>query len=125
MDKHYKEIWLQALRSGKYRQTKGVLHKYKGGFCCLGVLCDALGEKWEDPVEISTTIDGGNSSRNIKVKCYGIRSPHGSFQRLVLPQHVMKKVGLNSSYAAQNDLTALNDGGKKFSTIANWIEKNL
>ena len=31
--------WVKALRSGKYKQTKGILKNSKG-FCCLGVLCE-------------------------------------------------------------------------------------
>ena len=33
--------WLEALRSGKYKQTTGRLQDSKG-FCCLGVACDVL-----------------------------------------------------------------------------------
>lgn len=29
--------WISALKSGKYKQTKGCLHN-KEGYCCLGVL---------------------------------------------------------------------------------------
>ena len=40
--------WIQALRSGKYAQTQGVL-KDDDGFCCLGVLCDISKKgKWSD-----------------------------------------------------------------------------
>ena len=35
--------WVAALRGGKYRQTKGVLHETPDRFCCLGVLCDIHG----------------------------------------------------------------------------------
>lgn len=45
--------WVEALESGKYRKTKGALHKKKqhgGGFCCLGVATDLYlkeqGRKW-------------------------------------------------------------------------------
>src|SRR5687768_1004322 len=37
--------WVPALRSGKYNQTKAVLHD-EVGFCCLGVACDVIGMKW-------------------------------------------------------------------------------
>lgn len=37
------EKWDEALRSGKYKQAKGVLHNtITGGFCCLGVMQDCL-----------------------------------------------------------------------------------
>lgn len=48
-----KKRWIEALRSGKYAQTKDVLRNEEG-FCCLGVLCDVvkedLGIDW-DPRE--------------------------------------------------------------------------
>jgi hypothetical protein len=41
------ERWVEALESGEYAQTKGVLRRnedspygHKVGYCCLGVLCD-------------------------------------------------------------------------------------
>lgn len=34
-----KTKWIEALRSGKYRQTREILKDGKG-YCCLGVLCD-------------------------------------------------------------------------------------
>ena len=45
MNSVIKKLWLEALRSGKYRQTEGKLKEatYSGeneAFCCLGVLCD-------------------------------------------------------------------------------------
>jgi len=33
------ETWIEVLRSGLYKQTKGKLQDHKG-FCCLGVACD-------------------------------------------------------------------------------------
>lgn len=33
--------WVNALRSGKYSQTKGCLQDSKG-YCCLGVACDVF-----------------------------------------------------------------------------------
>lgn len=36
--------WTKALRSGKYKQTQGVLQDEKG-HCCLGVACDVFIDK--------------------------------------------------------------------------------
>jgi len=33
--------WVKALRSGKYKQTRGVLQD-QDGYCCLGVACEVL-----------------------------------------------------------------------------------
>lgn len=39
--------WLEALRDGSYKQTKGVLHGSDGGFCCMGVAIDScLNGEW-------------------------------------------------------------------------------
>lgn len=48
--------WVEALRSGKYKQTTYALRragKKKDSFCCLGVACklysDSVGGKWNTP----------------------------------------------------------------------------
>jgi hypothetical protein len=32
--------WVEALRSGKYKQGRGILRSVNDEFCCLGVACD-------------------------------------------------------------------------------------
>jgi len=50
-----KAAWLEALRSGKYVQGTGRLHK-GDKYCCLGVLCDVMGarEQFPSPPAIGT-----------------------------------------------------------------------
>lgn len=44
MDIELKTKWVAALRSGNYKQGKGVLYsKYQNTFCCLGVLGNIMG----------------------------------------------------------------------------------
>lgn len=38
MDPEIKRLWVEALRSGEYRQNIGCLED-NGAYCCLGVLC--------------------------------------------------------------------------------------
>ena len=46
-DRALRDRWIKALRSGEYTQTKHYLRN-KGGFCCLGVLCDLIDpDDWE------------------------------------------------------------------------------
>ena len=49
MNQRIKQRWLEALRSGEYKQTTENLQN-SNGFCCLGVLCDLHakehGTKW-------------------------------------------------------------------------------
>lgn len=37
--KAHREEWVAALRSGKYKQTRGKLKSRNGAYCCLGVAC--------------------------------------------------------------------------------------
>lgn len=60
--------WADALRSGKYKQTRGALRRdgALGGMCCLGVLCDLVDpEQWEtgaaDAIGASTAWNGWTS----------------------------------------------------------------
>jgi hypothetical protein len=53
-----RQVWANALRSGKYRQGHNVLKDPAGGHCCLGVLCDILDPQgWV--VRPASVLDGG------------------------------------------------------------------
>jgi hypothetical protein len=118
VDKRVKKLWLEALRSGQYKQTKERLTNGKG-FCCLGVLCNihALekGRRWDRTQE-----DG---------IFYGRYECDGSPADEALPEDVMRWAGLkehNPSIGAGMDTLAdYNDSGKRFPAIANLIEKHL
>lgn len=123
MKKSLKTRWLNALRSGKYRQATETLQsltktgKIKGN-CCLGVLCRVAGVKGErDKLTGVTYFDGDDS---------------------MLTNDLRLDFGLTSDET--NTLAAMNDGPKyhgytgnngttyprrSFKTIANWIEKNI
>lgn len=40
MNQDVKKLWVDALRSGTYKQGTEYLHRTDNTFCCLGVLCD-------------------------------------------------------------------------------------
>lgn len=46
------DVWLKALRSGEYPQTKGVLRS-TNGFCCLGVYEEISGTHWHQVNHVS------------------------------------------------------------------------
>jgi len=46
MKAEVKAKWLEALRSGEYRQARRILRGSSGTFCCLGVLCEIQGAVW-------------------------------------------------------------------------------
>lgn len=100
--------WLEALRSGKYKQTTGTLQD-ENGFCCLGVACKIL-------IPNDNLIVWGNSNM-IKgtVPSHQPNSPRWLFN---INTYFDKK-GFGS-------ITILNDIDKKnFNEIADFIEKKL
>lgn len=48
--KRNRKAWLEALRSGNYKQTKGKLRSRNGAYCCLGVACEVaeVPRVWRD-----------------------------------------------------------------------------
>jgi hypothetical protein len=106
LKKKVKTKWVNALRSGKYRQGKGHLCEFnsKGRLrhCCLGVLGNIVG------------VD--NESMN------GWSMPSDIAWEGIFTKAFKKDSVGNISF---NHLARLNDNKKSFKYIANWIEKNL
>lgn len=108
MDKALKTKWLEALRSGKYKQGRYGLRSEDDRFCCLGVLCDisGLGE-WEDLPR------GGYIYK---------RREEGDDGGL--PQFLHDSA--NMTYQQEDRLMGMNDiDGLNFPEIADWIEENI
>lgn len=98
MNKAIKKEWIEALRSGKYKQGQGSLYR-DGAYCCLGVLFDATQDgywRYEDGTWKAEKASGW----------YGAEE------------------GLLTTRDEQR-LSYLNDRGLSFSDIARWIEENL
>ena len=116
MNPEIKRQWLEALRSGEYKQGQCRLRtEIKGSsfYCCLGVLCDlhskATGVPWSEPDETPYLY------RNCDVD---------------LPLCVNKWAGIGYDKMENGEiiegvLSDANDSGADFPTIANWIEANL
>lgn len=109
------KLWVKALRSGKYKQTKKVLRN-RQGFCCLGVLCDLAekdgGQGWAK----SESLDG--------MYYYGADSQTGTLS----PRMAAFIVGSKNPYKQDEileELVNLNDSGHSFDKIATVIEKKL
>lgn len=120
LPKPFKAKWLKALRSGDYKQARQFLRTEKG-FCCLGVACDISGKNAWDP-------EPGKNSKGRKY--YYTRK--GASEELPgqgdIPQAALEALSyrpFGSTDDAMGLLTMMNDKGKKFTTIADWIEKNL
>lgn len=97
-----------------YKETQGTI-----GHCCLGVLCDLLAkndwqqEEWVDDDDVEPTIlDEPDFEHDW----------HHSWDNgeNLLSDYALAQVGLTEDQ--QNALAQLNDGGKSFSEIADFIE---
>lgn len=58
-DKKDIQKWIDALRSGEYKQTKETLQD-KNGFCCLGVACDLFIPVREQMMSEQMLLEGGH-----------------------------------------------------------------
>jgi len=123
MKKSIRNKWIKALRSDEYEQGRGQLAipvNEHDAFCCLGVLCDVLGEEFEQSpgkwAGLGVSVNGAG------LECFG------------LPMRILKETGLSCEQSSY--LTYMNDGGcspsdgkhwkkQSLTQIARWIEKHL
>lgn len=60
MDTNLKTKWVEALRSGEYKQGRFLLYnEIENAYCCLGVLCKVHEPKFTPGVEIAYTAING------------------------------------------------------------------
>lgn len=117
MNKELKTKWLKALRSGRYRQGSSYLRmdfpdNRKPEYCCLGVLAQIQGARWNEDGEpvIAGDIVGHPKGR---------------------ASYLTPKAASGLRYVTQRRLGDMNDGSgkvegaKSFKEIADYIEKNL
>lgn len=114
-----KKEWVDALRSGNYKQGKGYLRSLDNKFDAMGVLLDISGVEWLEVPHVGLAgynipkfggycYDAGNND-----KCYGSL---GVATLKLMP-------GL---YERCNDIVRLNDyEDKSFEDIADYIEGYL
>ena len=57
-------MWIEALRSGKYKQAKGMLQNARG-YCCLGVACEILGSNLSRSEDNNFLIGGSPSTQRM------------------------------------------------------------
>lgn len=107
MNPEVKTRWIEALRSGRYKQTHGRLYDGEG-FCCLGVLCDISGlGHWDE----SNYYTRGSSQRALDL-------PPFVAEWAALPSH--PRTSDNTPLADLND-----NAGLTFPQIADIIERDL
>lgn len=128
MNKEIKEKWLAALRSGQYVQGQNHLHSLEDGqhkFCCLGVLCDIMGEEWAEQEGTQVFETSKGESGGLSLATYDSLGIWGTVRRDIpgrssidesIPYHLM----------AFNDGVAVGEERAwTFEEIADWIEENI
>lgn len=104
--KEHRRLWVEALRSEKYKQGQGVLRSTDDRYCCLGVLCDLAGVEWR--VDYCRRYRAGDMFS-------------------VAPRQAMDFVGLADNaaiFGGGDALSSQNDRGISFDKIADVIESN-
>jgi hypothetical protein len=117
MKQEFVKPWLDALRSGEYKQGSLALRRISDfaepdRFCCLGVLCDVLIK------------DGSTDCKWDDLGFIGIKSPTWTN----LPLEIIDLVDMKGGYVRYQDtiqsLESLNDHHRlSFNQIADLIEE--
>jgi hypothetical protein len=105
-------LWIEALRSGNFPQTAGNLHDSEG-FCCLGVLCEVA---LRNGVRLTTDTFVEDEGLTTIWKY----NENSDFP----PAEVNEWIGLQDNEDGEyfNSLASMNDTGKSFSAIADYLE---
>jgi hypothetical protein len=116
-----KTRWLHALRSGEYTQTVEMLRRTLtdggSGYCCLGVLAEVL-----EPGKLNTYYGEDFLDENITNNEEFI-AVHGLEALCAEVDNSKSEYAPGSTY--EDVLVNMNDGGKTFAEIADWIEEHL
>lgn len=127
MREDIKVRWVEALRSGQYEQTEGLLAN-DNGFCCLGVLCEIAVQDGVVVKEVKDQWEGDPNDNHVVT--YGVGTEYA--MDAVLPSMVYEWAELESSNPAimyqdvRHPISDLNDDYKlTFSEIADVIEREF
>jgi hypothetical protein len=109
--KQVRKIWIDALKSGRYRQGNGYLAQRKSkhvNYCCLGLLSELACK-----------------AGVVEKKVHGEQNAYGG-DRYYLPSAVKEWAGIKTVQGEFGDisLAELNDQGKSFEEIAKVIESS-
>lgn len=134
INKELVKLWVEALRSGKYKQGRKALRDKHNKYCCLGVLCDIskkdLKISWKEVTEddvysfkdsygvLPDVMLGylGLDCNNVLIKTSNSKIPIDKMEKIGIP-------GYNKKYIS---LITLNDRYKlSFEQIADIIEEEF
>lgn len=115
MNPEVKEKWLEALRSGEYKQGRTMLKQGQSPdnlkYCCIGVLCELAAKDGVIDNSVKSSFD-----------------PIYSFneKECLIPDEVARWAGLKTLRTTSGStLYQLNDFGKSFSDISDVIEEDF
>lgn len=116
LDPEIKVLWIDALKSGRYKKGEKFLHNMDtDSWCCLGVLCDVLNKR--GIVHLSRNVSKYSASDVGDVAYVEYMDNHISF----LPPKVTRLLGLDLESDFWN-LAHINDGLSTY--VAGEYEKN-
>lgn len=107
MSGYIRGVWVEALRSGKYKQCTGMMH-LGDAFDPFGVLYDVTGVEW-------VWLGHYDNGREVYA-ADGRRDQSPGWQQL-------QSWGI--AEGAAHNLTVMSDGGRDFAYLADWIEANI
>ena len=123
MDKELKKQWVEALRSGRYKQGKRYMRTLSDEYTPIGIFADAV---LNLPKTLEKSLDGFEKDVYRFCDCCD----------MTLPPKLVNELGIPVD--ALHGLYAMNEGGfiggrwekyyknpQTFDYIANWIETNL
>lgn len=113
-----KEKWLEGLESDRYRQAKFNLRVGKG-MCCLGVLCDVMGQPWGRAMYKGMVSDENYIESEELLK--GLKNFNGEY--VTLPDELMDEYALTNDQVME--LQRLNDGADDYEPTIKYIKENL
>ncbi len=132
MDSEVRQRWLNALRSGNYRQASGALRGTCGDrYCCLGVLLDVEGacEWWETSDGYYARFPDGRTSEQMPtndfLKDVGLTVAAPTELNELVPSNPVTGGKDGCGQPAATALAKMNDRGMTFEQIADVIEKYL
>lgn len=115
-----RKLWTNGLRSGEFKQCKGVLESVniKSGLignCCLGVACRIFERETGEKLEVRQDPTMG------RTKAIVFKDGESNETTSFLPLIVADWLGVQNT-TITNSLMKMNDQGKNFANIATFIE---
>lgn len=116
MNPEVKQLWLDALRSGEYKQGRNVLRDKNDNYCCLGVLTDLYVKNVPD-AGCWVPDDDNNGRYKFNNNITYLPNDVADWSGVVCVDPIIKDENGNTQ-----SLALLNDSGYSFNAIANIIE---